>query len=399
MKHIYLNNAGTALPDQRVLDAAAEFVEVLREKQTVTEDIIQYQTKLMNDARSAVAGLIHCSSDEIALVNSTSHAMGTIATALQLQRGDNILACDLEYQASIACWHPRAEQVGFTLKEVKSKNGRITAEDFERYIDKHTKVILLASVQEINGFRADVAKIARLAHEHGCYLIVDGIQEVGALTVDVKALDIDFYCAGGKKWIGNPFGMGFLYIRKELLQELAPPYYSYFDVQVPEKYNERYGPAGAYLAYLEDPQRNPFDPFPYCKNATVFEAGGYTNHLGAFGLGRAIDVLNEYGSDNIEKKVRKLTAKLRAGLKDEGFLLSSPEDKTHCSGIVTFTLHDLQDLDASPERKMMTYLAERGVHAALRCSTGTGGIRLSPHYYTSEEDIDSFLQIAADYKK
>ena len=112
MKHIYLNNAGTALPDQRVLDAAAEFVEVLREKQTVTEDIIQYQTKLMNDARSAVAGLIHCSSAEIALVNSTSHAMGTIATALQLQKGDNILACDLEYQASIACWHPRAEQVG-----------------------------------------------------------------------------------------------------------------------------------------------------------------------------------------------------------------------------------------------------------------------------------------------
>ena len=122
----------------------------------------------------------------------------------------------------------------FTLKEVKSKNGRITAEDFERYIDKHTKVILLASVQEINGFHADVTKIAKLAHAHGCYLIVDGIQEIGALTVDVKALDIDFYCAGGKKWIGNPFGMGFLYIRKELLQELSPPYYSYFDVQVPK---------------------------------------------------------------------------------------------------------------------------------------------------------------------
>ena len=63
-----------------------------------------------------------------------------------------------EKNKRIACWHPRAEQVGFTLKEVKSKNGRITAEDFERYIDKHTKVILLASVQEINGFRADVAK-------------------------------------------------------------------------------------------------------------------------------------------------------------------------------------------------------------------------------------------------
>ena len=112
------------------------------------------------------------------------------------------------------------DEIGFELREVKTSGGRVTADDFRKYIDENTRVILLAAVQEINGFRADVKEIGKLAKEYGCYYIVDGIQEIGAFQVDVKDIDMDFYCAGGKKWLGNPFGMGFLYIKKEHLKTL-----------------------------------------------------------------------------------------------------------------------------------------------------------------------------------
>lgn len=384
-ERIYLDNAATSLVAPEVLEAAGDFTDMLRSKDISTSDVTRAQRNSLVTARSTVASFLHCDAQEIALVQCTSHALGILANCLPLQKGDNILICDLEYQASIVCWRPRMEQAGFELREVKTSGGRVTAEDFRKYIDGNTRAILLAAVQEINGFRADVKEIGKLAREYGCYYIVDGIQEVGAFDIHVRELDMDFYCAGGKKWLGNPFGMGFLYIKKEHLNTLRPGWYSYFDIQVPACY-------GDYLSYLENPKRHPFDHYTLAPDASVFEIGGYGNYIGAMGLTRAIQVLTEKGMDRIEAHNRRLVQKLQQGLQRLGMHLSSPLEEKHMSPIVSFSFNGLVDHDITRERRLVEYLQKHNIFVSLRCSTGIGGIRVSVHHYTPEYYVDRFLE-------
>lgn len=385
MDRIYLDNAATTLVDPRVLDVAREFTDMLRDKGLSTGDVTRAQRRSLAEAREAVAGLINCSPEEVALMQCTSHALGTLINSLPLERGDNVLICDLEYQASTVCWQPLAQRVGIQLREVKTTGGQVTVEDFRRCIDEHTKVILLAAVQEINGFRADVKAIGALAKEYGCYYIVDGIQEVGAFQVDVKDIGMDFYCAGGKKWLGNPFGMGFLYIRQDHLKTLKPPYYSYFDIQVPEQYAD-------YLTYLEDPRRHPFDEYVLPQTASVFETGGYGNYIGAMGLRRAIEVLQEKGMEQVERTNRRLAGMLQEGLTALGLYMASPREEAHRSTIISFSFHGLKDHCVELERALVEYLRQRQIFVSLRCSTGVGGVRVSVHHYTQEACIRIFLE-------
>ena len=391
-ERIYLDNAATSLVAPEVLSAAEDFTNMLRDRTISTGDVTRAQRSSLVTARKTVASFLNCEAEEIALVQCTSHAFGILVNCLPLKKGDNVLICDLEYQASTICWRPRMDEIGFELREVKTSNGRVTAEDFRKYIDENTRVILLAAVQEINGFRADVKEIGKLAKEYGCYYIVDGIQEIGAFGVDVKDIDMDFYCAGGKKWLGNPFGMGFLYIKKEHLKTLKPAYYSYFDIQVPDQYAD-------YLTYLEDPKRHPFDSYRVSPDASVFEIGGYGNYIGAMGLTKAINLLTDYGMDRVEAHNRKLARKLYDGLSALGMHLSSPAEDKHMAPIITFSFSGLENNDVTREKKLVQYLQEQNIFVSLRCSTGVGGVRVSVHYYTPEYYVDRFLEAVEAFVK
>lgn len=392
MSRIYLDSAATNLISERVLQAAETFTDMYRDSERTTSDVFRIQKASLAEARGAVAHFLGCDADEIALMQSTSHSLGTLSQSLPLKKGDNVLVCDLEYQASVVCWKAAMERIGFELREVKTHGGRVTAVDFERYMDEHTKVILLAAVQEINGFRADVREIGELAHRHGCYYIVDGIQEVGALSVNVRELGMDFYCAGGKKWLGNPYGMGFLYIRRGLLDTIKPPYYSYYDIQVPAKF-------GDYLDYLEDPRRQPFDDYCLVRDASVFETGGHGNFLGAMGLTEAIHVLEDVGIDNIEAHNKALNQYLYSSLAEMGFCMQSPGDVQHMSSIVVFNFDGLKGNSVVKERALLQTLRAQDIFVTVRCSTGLGGVRVSFHYYTTKAEIDVFLEAVRAFLK
>ena len=390
MERVYLDSAATNLVDQRVLDCAKRFTALYRDGSLTTNDIFRIQKGSLRTAREKVAGFIGCDASEIALMQSTSHALGTLSVSLPLKKGDNVLICDLEYQASVICWKAASERIGFELKPVRTKGGVVTAEDFEREIDEHTKVILLAAVQEINGYRADVKAIGEVARRHGCFYIVDGIQEVGARKVNVKELGLDIYCAGGKKWLGNPFGMGFLYISAEMQKKIKPPYYSYYDIGVPPEY-------GDYLGYLEDPRRHPFDKYRIAEDASVFETGGYGNFLGAMALGEAISVLEEVGIDKIDAHNIALNRYLYDELVKLGVNLQSPGEEKHMSSIVVFNFDGLAGNSVEKERRLNRFLRERNIFVTVRCSTGIGGVRVSFHYYTTKKEIDLFLKALRDF--
>jgi selenocysteine lyase/cysteine desulfurase len=389
MKEIYLDNAATSKPQPRTLACAQRFVELFTNPELSASDITRQMRGFLLSAREKVAKFIGCDTDEVALVQNTTHGLGIIANAIPLEKGDNILVCDLEYQASTVCWKPRIYHVGAELREVKSVNGTVTAADFEAVMDDHTKAIMLASVQEINGYRADVKAITELCHSRGIYVAIDGVQEVGAMKVNVHDLGVDFYTAGAKKWIGNPFGTGFLYIRRELISQLDPMYYGYFSMKFPDKFPD-------YVSYLEDPARHPFDDVGIIDDATKFEIMGFANYLGALGLSEAMQVQLDIGQENIERHIKMLNKRLVDGLGKLGITMCSPTDEAHMSSIASFNF-GFRCGSIEKEKKLVTFLQERGIKVSLRSSTGTGGIRISMHYYNTPHEIDALVAGIGDY--
>lgn len=383
MQEIYLDNAATSKPNPRTLACAQQFVELFTNPNKSASDITREMRGYLESARAKVSEFINCDADEIALVQNTTHGLGIIANAIPLDAGDNILVCDLEYQASTVCWKPRIGKIGAELREVKNVNGTVSAEDFEAVMDEHTKVIMLASVQEINGYRADVKSIAELAHAHNCYIAIDGVQEVGAMQVDVRAMDVDFYCAGAKKWIGNPFGTGFLYIKREVAQKLDPMYYGYFSMKYPAKFKD-------YVSYLEDPARHPFDDDGIINDATKFEIMGFANYLGALGLREALQVQLDIGQAKIEAHIKRLNKHLVTRLAEIGIQVCSPTDETHMSSIASFNF-GFPNGNIEREKRLVQYLQARKILVSLRSSTGTGGIRISMHYYNTMDQIDALV--------
>jgi len=391
MKEIYLDNAATSKPQPRTLACAQRFVELFTNPELSASDITRQMRGFLLSAREKVAQFIGCDTDEVALVQNTTHGLGIIANAIPLEKGDNILVCDLEYQASTVCWKPRIYHVGAELREVKSTNGAVTAADFEAVMDEHTKAIMLASVQEINGYRADVKAITDLCHSRGIYVAIDGVQEVGAMKVDVHELGVDFYTAGAKKWIGNPFGTGFLYIRRELISKLDPMYYGYFSMKFPDKFPD-------YVSYLEDPARHPFDDVGIIDDATKFEIMGFANYLGALGLREAMQVQLDIGQENIERHIKMLNKHLVEGLTKLGIRMCSPTDEAHMSSIASFNF-GFPNGSIEREKKLVAFLQERGIKVSLRSSTGTGGIRISMHHYNTFEEIDALVSGVGAYMR
>ena len=391
MQEIYLDNAATSKPNPRTLACAQQFVELFTNPDKSASDITREMRGYLESARAKVAAFIGCDTDEVALVQNTTHGLGIIANAIPLEKGDNVLVCDLEYQASTVCWKPRIGKIGAELREVKSVNGTVTVADFAAVMDEHTEAIMLASVQEINGYRADVKAIAELAHAHNCYIAIDGVQEVGAMQVDVHAMDVDFYCAGAKKWIGNPFGTGFLYIRRDVAKKLDPMYYGYFSMKYPSKFKD-------YVSYLEDPARHPFDDDGIINDATKFEIMGFANYLGALGLREALQVQLDIGQEKIEKHIKGLNKHLVKRLADIGIRVCSPTDEAHMSSIASFNF-GFPDGNIEREKRLVTYLQERKILVSLRSSTGTGGIRISMHYYNTPEQIDRLVDGIRDFMR
>lgn len=389
MQEIYLDNAATSKPDPRTLACAQQFVELFTNPNKSASDITREMRGYLESARAKVAEFVNCDTDEIALVQNTTHGLGIIANAIPLEAGDNILICDLEYQASTVCWKPRIGKVGAELREVKNINGAVTAADFEAVMDEHTKAIMLASVQEINGYRADVKAITDLAHAHNCYIAIDGVQEVGAMQVDVRAMNVDFYCAGAKKWIGNPFGTGFLYIKREVAQRLDPMYYGYFSMKFPAKFKD-------YVSYLEDPARHPFDDDGIINDATKFEIMGFANYLGALGLREALQVQLDVGRENIERHIKGLNKHLVKRLAELDIEVCSPTDEAHMSSIASFNF-GFPEGNIEREKKLVQYLQARKILVSLRSSTGTGGIRISMHYYNTMDQIDCLVDAIAAF--
>ena len=310
----YFDTACMGLPSSAAERAIGAHVALLRNPPGGATEVTIRMLEQFERARGGAAALVGAAPEEIALTPSTEAGIATIASALRLEAGTNVVASDLEFLGTVLPWK-FLERRGVELKLVPHREGRIDLADLEAAADARTAAVVVSSVQEVNGFRVDLDGLARMCRDRGVFSVVDAIQHVGPLPLDVAATPVDAVVLGGHKWLCAPFGMGFLYVSPPLLERLEPEANAFMTAEPPP---------GGWRAYLESPARRPDDPLEFPASAEKLERGALGTTLAAAGLAVAIETLHRIGSEAIARRSAQLVELTAAALEEAGAEVVTP---------------------------------------------------------------------------
>jgi cysteine desulfurase / selenocysteine lyase len=352
-RYAYFNHAGVSPLNTRAVAAMNAFNDST--SQVPIGDLFpEIQAQLL-DLRQRFATLINARSvDEIVLMPNTAMGINTAALSLPLRPGDNVLVLDGDYPANIYPWMNLAHR-GVLTKIVPAHNGGLDLDLLESRIDSHTRVIAMSTVVFATGFRNDIEGVGRICMERGIYFVVDGIQSLGALPFDVQAANVDFLAAGSQKWLMGPIGGGFMYVRRERLDELV---------------------AGPYVgaASVVDPQNFLDYNFTLQPTAERFSLGssGIVNQIG---VRASVSLLQEIGIDQIAERVLMLAGVAIGDLQERGYRISGDTAPDRRSGIV---IVEVDDPIATCARLQ---------EANVICIPRGKGFRIAAHFYNTEQEI------------
>jgi cysteine desulfurase/selenocysteine lyase len=374
---VFLDAACVSLAPRPAVEAISKFLDLamLCPFDSSTHHHI-FMDEMRAAARPAVAHLINAYEDEIALVESTSHGLSLAANAIPLVSGDRILLSDLEFLEVAVPWTQKKKD-GIEIDVVPNRSGEVRAEDFSDRVTPRTHVIVLSAVQWTNGYRCDLAAFSRLCRDRNLWLVVDAIQQIGAIPLDVRQIPVDILACGGHKWLNSPFGCGFLYINRNALPRLHPPLPGYLSVQ---------DPPGGWGEYFQTPTKTPVRGYAFVPAARRYENGGTANYPGAIGLAASLKLMDEVGHENITAHIYSLTEQLLAGLDKLPVRIVTPRARDNRSGIVTFSVGSAEE-----NVRLMKRLLEKKILVSVRYTSKVGGIRVSCHFYNSPEDIAALL--------
>jgi selenocysteine lyase/cysteine desulfurase len=357
----YFDHAAVAPLPQPAREAIGQWLaEAAEEGDTVWPRWAQRMEAL----RKSAAEMIGAEPAEIALVPNTTAGITHVAEGMPWQAGDNVVTLANEFPSNIYPWMNLASR-GVETRLVPVDDGRVDLGRIEQAIDAKTRIVTISWVGYASGWRIDPAEVAALAHRNGSILFLDAIQGLGVFPLDVKASGIDFLAADGHKWMLGPEGAGLLYIRREHLDRLRPMNCGWHSVLAGSRYD---------LIEFK------------LKPAAVRYEGGSQNMVGFTGLAASLELLRASGvgpsASPVADRVLEIADYAAAKLRELGLPLASPHDGSHRSGIVTFLTPD-----AEPQTVRQALL-QAGIAVACR----GGGIRLSPHGYAIEAEIDRLIE-------
>jgi selenocysteine lyase/cysteine desulfurase len=311
--------------------------------------------ELAAGARSRFARLLNATPAEIAVTTSVSAGVSSLLSGLRHPDGRNkIVMSDFEFPTIGQNVHAQ-ELVGAKVEHVPASSEAIVpVERFAEAIDEETALVAITHVCFRNGAKTDVQAVIDLAHEAGALVLLDSFQAVGAVPIDVRALDVDFLVGGNLKYLLGSAGLGFLYCRADLLPKITPIQTGWFaDKDIFEMDIHDYSPA---------------------TTAAKFESG--TPPIPSIYAGVAgMDLMEEIGVEETEAHVATLTAQLIEGLDEIGAEMVTPRDPAHHGPMIAVATND--------ERAMVAALEADGILTSPR----DGNIRLSWHCYNSAEDV------------
>lgn len=334
---------------------------------------------LRQEAVQEASSLLRLPKEQIALVESTTHGLNIAANAIPLAKGDEILMADTEFLQVAIPWVKKAESIGVVVTPVRSRDeGVLELSDFAKAMGPRTKVVCVSSVQWCSGYRIDSKALGELCASRGIWLVLDVIQELGAMEMDFSKIKADFVIAGGHKWLNAPHGCGLMAVSTRVLAELEPSSWGYLALENPE---------GGWGEYFRTPSITPYREYRFPRSAKKFEIAGTSNYPGAVGLGKALKLVNELGISASERQVLELTAQLHAGLNRLGMHVVSKPDPKVRSGITIFRAYP----GAKENQALLAKLLEDRIYVAMRYTSNVGGIRVSTHYFNDGSDVDKLL--------
>jgi selenocysteine lyase/cysteine desulfurase len=333
-----------------------------------------YSTYLAQRARlrDKLAALIGGSGGEIAFVPNTSHGVTCIALSFPWERGDRVVLFDGEFPANVTPWLRAAELFGLEPIFLSARDFLTNEADalvrLEEELRAGARLVAVSAVEFQTGLRMPVAAMASLCHAHSAEIFVDGIQGTGLVPVDVRADGVDYWVAGGQKWLMGPEGTGFLYVQKDRAPALRTHLAGWLSHEDG-------------LGFLfEGPGKMRYDR-PFKQRAELFEVGGY-NALGLVGLEASVDLITQLGTTTIFQHVSAWLDALEAGLKDRGFTSLRAAEPARRSGI----LGVLPPADVSVV-ELHRHIGTRGV----ACSIPDGVLRFSPHWPNALDEVEQVL--------
>jgi len=330
-------------------------------------------------AREEAARLVHANTHEIAIVESTTYGLNIAAVNIDIGPDNNVVFCDLEFPQVTIPWLVRQKRVGFEIRVVANRDGCILPTDVAAKVNRRTKAIVLSSVQWSNGFACDLATISEIAHAAGALVVVDAVQHAGAIDLDVRETDVDIVTAGGHKWLNAPYGAGFLYVRRSLLDRFRSPFDGYMNTLEPDVGWEN---------YFATPSITPIREWEFTDTAKKFEAGGTSNYPGAVGLAASLKYVNDLGIENTQRHILALGDRLIEGLRRLGARIVTPLEDGTRSGIITFRLSETEAEDAALRERLMA----EDILISVRYTSHVGGLRVSVHYFNNDDDIGALLE-------
>lgn len=374
---IYLDSAATSQKPVQVIEALENYYKFDNSNvHRGVHTLGNRATEKYEGAREKVQKFINASStEEIVFLRGTTTAINLVAQSYgraNVEEGDEIVITYMEHHSNIIPWQQLAKERGAVLKYIElEEDGTISLDQVKAAITERTKIVSMVYVSNVLGTMNPVKEVARIAHENGAVMVVDGAQAAPHLKIDVQQLDCDFFAFSGHKMVG-PTGIGVLYGKKALLNEMEPVEFG----------GEMIDFVGLYDSTWKE--------LPW-----KFE-GGTPIIAGAVGLGAAIDFLNEIGLDEIEKHEHEMAAYAMEKMSGiDGLEIYGPKDPAKRAGIVTFNLNDVHPHDVATVLDMSGIAVRAGHHCAqplMKWLEVSATARASFYLYNGESDVDRLVE-------
>jgi cysteine desulfurase / selenocysteine lyase len=373
---VYLDNAATSQKPRQVIDALVYYYEnynanIHRAVHTLGEEA----TAAYEGAREKVRAFINAPSTEsVIFTRNTTEAINLVAYSwgrANISEGDEILLTQMEHHSNLIPWQQLAKEKGATVRYVPvTPQGTLELNGLENLFDARTKMMALPHVSNSLGTINPVEKIAGEARRRGVMLLIDGAQGAPHLPLDVQAIGADFYAFSSHKMLG-PTGVGVLYGRRELLEEMEP-----------------------FLGGGEMIRKVTFEGATWNDLPWKFEAGT-PNIADVIAFGAAIDYLSDLGMDNVRQHEAEITAYAldrMASIPD--IILYGPPDAAQRGGVVSFNFPDLHSHDIGTVLDTHGVAIRSGHHCTqplMRCLGISGTARASFYVYNTPQEVDALV--------
>jgi len=362
----YLNVSAQAPMPRVALRAVQAALEAKKNPHHIP-DSIYYE--IPNRLRSSIATLMGGKTEEVALTTGASTGVAAVAYGLPWKAGDEIITTKSEFPLQYTSWKPMEEREGVLVKIVAPREQFISADDLIAAMTPRTKLVSVSLVRFDDGSLLDARRVAKACHDRGAYLLLDASQCCGAMPMDVNQLGADFIVSAGYKWLLGPFGSGFFWIKSEHLSIVRPGPFYWMAVEGSDNF--------AALNFA--------DPKP-ARSAKRWDAAEWasTFNFNLVGMDASVDFVSRLGPNLVYEHNRKLVDFMFERLPKDRCLPASPLDASQRGPYGCFTAR-------TPEKTAELYqrLRKENVVVSLR----EGKIRVSPHLFNSERDIDRLIRV------